>query len=405
MRDALVDDVAADFGEPINVGFAGTKIAAFDRVVEQTVNAVAVVLIIFRGIDSALRRDRMGAARRILVAKAFHPITEFAQRCCGRTAGESGADDDDFEFAAIIWTNESRVILVARPFRSSGPQEFCVEVPIITVRIESNDETNDPNTEGLNVTTSESDRSFGFVLPSSFDIRIRHFFELLRRFDESEQDGDRDRGVADKKQPGENSAAEGKLWGEPLIIESKRLEEARRAVGEMERQQKQADNVKSRDVNVLKSVNHHRINVVTIERIEFEKRKLRIEFARGEMEQMKNDEGEHNQPAHDHVSRRPARFHVISVAIGFGPRAPILDREQNREINVQNHARREEIRESSRESDPNRADAASKPLIQSGPMKICRLPSKWPITNKNQDHAGDGDDHFPADRRVAKLPK
>ena len=33
--DALVDDVIADFGEAIDVRFAGTKIAALDRVVKQ----------------------------------------------------------------------------------------------------------------------------------------------------------------------------------------------------------------------------------------------------------------------------------------------------------------------------------------------------------------------------------
>jgi len=42
---------------------AGTKIAALDRVVEQPVNAVAVVLIIFRCIDPALCRNRMRASR------------------------------------------------------------------------------------------------------------------------------------------------------------------------------------------------------------------------------------------------------------------------------------------------------------------------------------------------------
>jgi len=57
LRDAVVDNVRADFGKPINVRFARTEIAAFDCVVKQTVNAVAVVLIIFRGIDAALRGD------------------------------------------------------------------------------------------------------------------------------------------------------------------------------------------------------------------------------------------------------------------------------------------------------------------------------------------------------------
>ena len=106
----------ADFGEPINVRFARPEIAAFDRVVEQAINTVAVVLIIFCGVDSTLRGDRMRAARRILIAKTFHPIAKLAQRRRGRTAGQAAADDDDFEFAAVIRTNESRVILMIGPF-------------------------------------------------------------------------------------------------------------------------------------------------------------------------------------------------------------------------------------------------------------------------------------------------
>ena len=116
MFDALIDDQIADFGETINVCLARTKIAAFDRVVEQSVNAVAVVLIIFRGVDSALRRDRMGATRRILITKTFHPITEFAEGRCSGTAGETAADNDDLELAPIIRTDQSRMIAMALPF-------------------------------------------------------------------------------------------------------------------------------------------------------------------------------------------------------------------------------------------------------------------------------------------------
>src|SRR5437762_5378234 len=100
-------------------------------------------------------------------------------------------------------------------------------------------------------------------------------------------------------------------------------------MGEMQCQEKQTDNVKTRHVNVLESVNHHRINVVTIERIEFEERELRIEFARGEMEQMKNDEREYDQSAGDHMARSPTRLHILSVDVRLGARATIFDREQN----------------------------------------------------------------------------
>ena len=107
LLDALIDDQIADFGKAVNVGFARAKIAAFDRVVKQTENAVAIVLIIFCGIDSALCGDAMRAARAVLITKTFHSVSQFAEGGRGRTAGQAAADDDDLEFAAIIRANET----------------------------------------------------------------------------------------------------------------------------------------------------------------------------------------------------------------------------------------------------------------------------------------------------------
>ncbi len=108
-------------------------------------------------------------------------------------------------------------------------------------------------------------------------------------------------------------------------------------MSQVECEEKETDDVKARHVNVLESVDHHRINVVAIEQIKFEERELRIEFAGGEMEEMKNYEREHDQSADDHVTRGPTCLHVLSVHVRLGTRAAIFDREQNREIDMQNH--------------------------------------------------------------------
>ena len=105
-----------DFGEPINVGFARAEIAALDRVVEKPVNAVAVVLIILRGVDPALRGDAVRAARAVLVAERFHVVALLAERRGGRAAGQAGADDDDLEFPAIVRRDEPGVVLMPPPF-------------------------------------------------------------------------------------------------------------------------------------------------------------------------------------------------------------------------------------------------------------------------------------------------
>ncbi len=60
---ALVDDVHADLRQPVHVGFARAEIAALHRVVEQAVDAVAVVVIVLGGVDAALRGDGVRAAR------------------------------------------------------------------------------------------------------------------------------------------------------------------------------------------------------------------------------------------------------------------------------------------------------------------------------------------------------
>ena len=112
----MIDDQIADFREAINVRFPRAKIAALDRVVKETENAVAVVLIILGGINSTLSRDAMSAAWAVLVTETFHLVTELAQRGCRRSASQTASDDDDLKFPAIVRTDQAGVILVSRPF-------------------------------------------------------------------------------------------------------------------------------------------------------------------------------------------------------------------------------------------------------------------------------------------------
>src|SRR5581483_4740602 len=129
----------ADFGETIDVRLARAEVAALDRVVKKPENAIAVVLIILRRVDSALRRDRVRAPWRILIAKAFHLVAELAERRRRRAACESRADDDDFKFPPIRRVDELRIELVLLPlFFERAAGDFCVEAvchfkyPIIT---------------------------------------------------------------------------------------------------------------------------------------------------------------------------------------------------------------------------------------------------------------------------------
>ena len=97
LGDALVDDVGADLGQAVDVRLAGAVVAALDRVVEETVDRVAVLLVVLGGVDPALRGDRVRATRGVLVAEGLHVVAGLAERGRRRGAGQAGADDDDVD--------------------------------------------------------------------------------------------------------------------------------------------------------------------------------------------------------------------------------------------------------------------------------------------------------------------
>ena len=100
-RHALVDDVDAQLREPIDVRFARAIVAALHRVVEEAIDAVAVVPVILGRVDAALRGDAVRAARAVEDAEQLDAVALLAERRGSGRAREAGADDDDFVFAAV----------------------------------------------------------------------------------------------------------------------------------------------------------------------------------------------------------------------------------------------------------------------------------------------------------------
>ena len=117
----LVDDAVADLREAINIGLARAEIPAFDRVVKQTVNAVAVVGIILSRVDPPLGRDAVGPARAVLKTEDLDGIPELGERGAGGGAGEARADDDDPVFALVSRVDQFDVIFMAGPFVFKRP--------------------------------------------------------------------------------------------------------------------------------------------------------------------------------------------------------------------------------------------------------------------------------------------
>ncbi len=117
---ALVDDVARHFGEAVHVGFARTEVAALDRVVEQTVNRVAVVLVVLGCVDAALGRNGVCAARAVLNAEVVYVEAHFAEGRGCRCPCEAGAHHDDVEVALVGGVHQVLVGFVVGPFLSDG---------------------------------------------------------------------------------------------------------------------------------------------------------------------------------------------------------------------------------------------------------------------------------------------
>ena len=116
LGDALVDDEGADFSETVNVRFASAEIAALDRIVEETIDGVVVVLIVFRSVDTALRGDGVSATRTVGDAEDLDVIAKFREGRRGGRAAETSTDDDDIQLALVGRADDFHLSLEVGPF-------------------------------------------------------------------------------------------------------------------------------------------------------------------------------------------------------------------------------------------------------------------------------------------------
>ena len=116
LRHGLIDDVNGELRQTIDIRLAGPVVATFHRVVKEAINAVAVVLVVFRGIDAALRGNRMRTARRVVEDEAFDVVTQLAEGGRSRGARQSRTDDDDVVFAFVRRIDQFVMRLGVFPF-------------------------------------------------------------------------------------------------------------------------------------------------------------------------------------------------------------------------------------------------------------------------------------------------
>ena len=77
-------------------------------------------MIVLGGVDSALGRDRVGAARRIVEGENIDFVAEFAERGSRRGAGQSTAHDDDLELPLVARIDQANRELVVLPLVGDG---------------------------------------------------------------------------------------------------------------------------------------------------------------------------------------------------------------------------------------------------------------------------------------------
>ena len=146
-----------------------------------------------------------------------------------------------------------------------------------------------------------------------------------------------------------------------------------------------------------KANNHHRVDVVMIERIERKGVKARIGGADREMQDVIDDEGEKDDPAPDHAARGQGGFNDFLAFVMLGPRSAVFDRELNSVVNVEDDDGEQAASDDPEERPefPQMLGVAVDPLRPEENLEIAKEVAD---DEQNQDQPRYRHEHFPADR-------
>jgi hypothetical protein len=285
LGDALVDDLVGNFRQAVNVRFTRTEVAAFDRVVEKPADRVAVVAVIFRGVDSPLCGDRVSAARTVEVREAFHLIAKFGERRGSRSTCEARADDDDGEFPFVRRVDELRVHLVLRP-----------------------------------LLLKRAGRDFAIKYKGHGEIQV----EMERGSVAVAEDQNRN-GNGDETEPDDRGVAPGEAFDERagfFRIEAEGLENGGDAVAEVGTENGHRDDVKNRDIPDAEAVDHHFPGVVAGLTGFGEIGGIDVGFVgvsrvNGVMHQVVDDKKEDREAGPNHDARGFGRLDGVVVFVGL----------------------------------------------------------------------------------------
>ena len=135
---------------------------------------------------------------------------------------------------------------------------------------------------------------FGMTVFAGLNILCGGVGILLDRFDQAGQDGDGDGDVAGGDQDGDDFGGGAEDWGVDGMAEAQGLEDAPKAVIEVIAEHDHGDDVEERDGPGLEASDDVIVDVV------FDERAAGMNHAKGEVEQVEDDEGEDDRAAPDH---------------------------------------------------------------------------------------------------------
>ena len=376
---ALVDDVDGHLGETVNVGLARTVVAALDRVVEQPVNRVAVVLVILRGVDASLRGDGVRAPRAVVEHEVLHLVAQLGEGRRRGGAGQAGADDDDLVLPLVGRVDELDVALVLAPLvgeRAGG--NLGVEFGH-----DGNSLVGGDRLDGRDgrVDLAEQDRAGDGGVGEEVD------------------DAERDRDPAEAVRPFFRAPAE-------------RLEHAVEAVQQVDAQQADRDEVEERHQRVLEAAHHHAVHVEhlgagvhhreagdlvvlghrVVRQVLLERGRLRR--ADREVREMVEQERQHHHARPAHEARGECRPDGVRHAVRRAARRAVFQRQ---------HRGRPDVDRGGREQEKARAPEQRPETVQEGAVAVdvvrvledLQVSDQMADDETDEDHACDRHEELP----------
>ena len=104
----------------MHVGFASAEVTALHGIVEQTVNGVAVVLVVLGSVDTTLGGNGVCATGAILDAERLDIVTKFGEGSGSGCTGKASTNHDHGELTLVGGVHELEFELVLGPLFFDG---------------------------------------------------------------------------------------------------------------------------------------------------------------------------------------------------------------------------------------------------------------------------------------------